>query len=288
LPPEGDPVLTTLTDGVADVRLNRPEALNAVDDTMFTAILETAVRLRSDPSVRAVVLSGAGRGFCAGLDTSVFARMDTGGEGASWRPPDADAAAAAIADVDGLVLGRSQRAVLVWTTIPVPVIAGVHGAAVGFGLQFALGADIRIVSPDAKLGALEINWGLAPDSGGTQLLPRLIGADHALELCATGRVVSGREAVELGLATRVAEDPHTAAIALARQFAGRNPEAVRSIARLVRLGARGPAQSGLLAEREEMVHNVGSDNQREAVAAMREGRSPVFTDAPRSRTRTRL
>jgi len=269
-------VVTTVTDHVADVRLNRPGSLNAVDDAMFTALIETAARLRADESVRAVVLSGEGRGFCAGLDVTAFRAMRE--EGAGWRRPDADAAAAAIADVDGLILGRAQRAVLIWTTIPVPVIAAVHGAAVGLGLQLALGADIRMVAPDAKLGALEINWGLAPDAGGTQLLPRLIGPDRAMELCATGRLVTGREAAEIGLVTRLADDPRAAAAELARQIAARNPQAIRSVARLVRLGAQERWQEGLIAERDEMSHNVGSPNQREAVAAAMEKRPPVFTD----------
>jgi enoyl-CoA hydratase/carnithine racemase len=273
---EHPPVVTTVTDHVADVRLNRPGSLNAVDDGMFTAIIDTAARLRADESVRAVVLSGAGRGFCSGLDVTAFGAMRE--EGADWRRPDADAVAAAMADVDGLTLGRAQRAVLIWKTIPVPVIAAVHGAAVGLGLQLALGADIRVVAPDAKLGALEINWGLAPDAGGTQLLPRLIGPDRAMELCATGRVVTGREAVEIGLATRLADDPRAAAAELACQIAARNPQAIRSVARLVRLGAQERWQEGLIAERDEMHKNVGSPNQREAVAAAVEKRPPVFAD----------
>jgi enoyl-CoA hydratase/carnithine racemase len=271
-------VVTTIEDGVAVVRLNRPATLNAVDDEMFTALIETAARLRGDTSVRAVVLTGEGRGFCAGLDTASFARMRHEGPDGDWRPRDADATAAALADVDGLILGRAQRAVLVWRTVPVPVIAAVHGAAVGLGLQLALGADIRIVSPDATLGLFEIRWGLAPDAGGTQLLPALIGADRAMELCATGRAVTGTEAAAIGLATRTAEDPRSAAVALAREIAQRNPQAVRSVARLIRLAASGGLQKGLLAEREEMVANVGSPNQREAVTAARERRPPAFAD----------
>jgi enoyl-CoA hydratase/carnithine racemase len=271
-------VLTTVTDGIADVRLNRPASLNAISSDMFPVIIETAVRLLADPAIRVVVLSGEGRAFCAGLDTSAFDTMREDGAGGNWRPAGADAAAAALADVDGLALGRGQRAVLVWQTIPVPVIAAVHGAAVGLGLQLALGADIRIVAPGAKLGALEITWGLAPDSGATQLLPRLIGSDHAMELCATGRVVTGTEAVRIGLATQLADDPRAAAAELARQIAARNPQAIRSVTRLIRLGAAGHWQDGLIAEREEMTKNVGSGNQREAVAAVREKRAPHFAD----------
>jgi enoyl-CoA hydratase/carnithine racemase len=233
--PDSQPVVvTTVSDGVADVRLNRPGSLNAFNDAMFTAVIEAAARLRDDPAVRAVVLSGNGRAFCSGLDTRAFDLMREAGPGATWRPEDADEAAAAIADVDGLALGRGQRAVLVWQTMPVPVIAAVHGAAVGLGLQLALGADIRIVAPDAKLGALEIRWGLAPDSAGTLLL--------------------------------------------AQQIAARSPEAIRSVARLIRLGAQGRWQEGLIAEREEMHQNTASNNQREAIAAAREKRSTIFSN----------
>lgn len=107
------PVHTAVADGVAEVWLNRPDALDAVNDAMFSTLIETAARLRTDPAVRAIVLSGAGRGLCAGLDTGVFDRMRDGTERGDWRPIDADEAAAALADVDGLVPGRAQRAVLV-------------------------------------------------------------------------------------------------------------------------------------------------------------------------------
>src|SRR3954447_14549432 len=133
-------VLLTLTDGVAEVRLNRPERRNAMNDEMFTALLHAAARLRGDTAVRAIVVSGEGPDFCGGMDTSNFDRMRQDGKLALWRPPDADEAAEAIIDVDGLTLGRGQRIVLVWTTMPVPVIAAVHGAAVGLGLQLTLGA----------------------------------------------------------------------------------------------------------------------------------------------------
>jgi len=271
-------VLVTCSDGVAEVRLNRPAKRNAVDDDMYAGLLHAAARLRDDPSVRVVVLAGAGASFCAGADTSTFDLMREHGRSAQWRPEGADEAAAAIVDVDGLRLGRGQRAALVWRTMPVPVIAALHGAAVGLGLQLALGADIRIAAPDAVLGAFEIRWGLAPDSGGTQLLPALIGVDRAMELCTTGRAVTGVEALGYGLVTAVADDPRRAAAELAREIAGRNPEAVRSAVRLVRMAAPRLSETALIAERSEMFANIGTPNQREAVAASREGRAPTFAD----------
>ena len=270
-------VLLTIADGVAEVRLNRPDRRNALRDEMYDGLLRAAARLREEESVRAIVLSGEGATFCAGMDTSGFDLMRAEGKAAAWRPADADEAAEAIVDVNGLTLGRGQRAVLVWTTMTVPVIAAVHGAAVGMGLQLALGADIRIVTPDATLGAYEIRWGLAPDGGGTQLLPPLIGFHRAMDLCTTGRRVSGKEAVSIGLATSLAEDPRSAALDLARTIAGRSPEAVGSVVRLLRAGRPDLDQSALIEERTEMLRNIGSDYQREAVAAVREGRDPVFS-----------
>ena len=274
-------VVTEVVDGVAEVRLNRPDRRNAVDDAAYDGLLHAAARFRDDPAVRAIVLTGAGPVFCAGADTSTFDLMREHGPAAPWRPADADEQAARIVDVAGLTLGRGQRAVLAWRTMPVPVIAAVQGAAVGLGLQLALAADIRIAAPSATFGAFEIRWGLAPDSGGTQLLPALIGADRAMLLCATGRSVTGTEALPMGLVTELADDPVAAAFELARSIAARNPEAVRSVVRLVRAAQGWPDPDALIAERTEMFANIGTDNQREAVAAARAGREPVFT-APRS------
>jgi enoyl-CoA hydratase/carnithine racemase len=176
-----DAVLVDIIDGIADVRLNRPEAMNALNDDLFAALIDTGQWLRSEPGLRAVVLSGEGRGFCAGLDTSSFSGQTSG---ARLVPADVDGDPNRSGDlgVDGLLLGRGQKAVWVWRLIPVPVIAALHGAAVGGGLQVALGADLRYATPDAKLGLLEINWGLVADMGGTQLLAALIGLDHARDL----------------------------------------------------------------------------------------------------------
>ncbi|NED51687.1 enoyl-CoA hydratase, partial [Micromonospora aurantiaca] len=121
--------------------------------------------------------------------------------------------------------------------MPQPVIAAVHGHALGGGLQIALGADIRIVAPDAKLSVLEIRWGLIPDMTGTAALIRLVGEDVAKELTFTGRMVSGEEAVRIGLATRTADDPRAAATELAREIAGNSPDAVRSAKRLLNRAA---------------------------------------------------
>lgn len=265
-------VSCTVADGVADVQLTRPEKLNALDPAMFEALVATGLRLCEDHSVRAVVLSGAGRGFCAGLDFSSFRAMAADGQ--PGRPTQPTSAQRPIGPARAL----GQQAAYVWTHLPVPVVAAVHGVAFGGGLQVALGADIRIVAPDAELSVMEIRWGLVPDMTATQVLPDLVGRDVAKELTFTGRVVSGEEAVDIGLATKVASDPLAAARALAAEIATKNPAAVRHAKRLLEAAGRVSLADGLAAEQECISELIGSPNQVEAVQANLAGRTPVFTD----------
>ncbi|MWA04888.1 crotonase/enoyl-CoA hydratase family protein [Actinomadura sp. LD22] len=266
-----DCVLCEVSDGVADVRLNRPDQLNALNDAMFAQLIAVGERLLDEPGLRAVVLSGAGRAFCAGLDFTAF-RAQADAE--PWRPEavaqaDGQETPAAPRDdfgVPGLVLPRGQKAVWVWQALEVPVIAAVHGFALGGGLQIALGADIRLVSADARLGVLEMDWGLTPDMCGTQILPRLVGLDVAKELALTARKVTGEEAVRIGLATRVCPDPRAEALAMANTIARRNSDAVRAAKSLLNRAWDAEAmKAGFRAERDFMERNVGSPLQREAV-----------------------
>ena len=262
-------VTVSITDAVADVRLNRPEKRNALDGAMFAGLVTAGERLKSEPGVRAVVLSGAGQDFCAGLDFGWFRAMRDG---------ERLSAQADLPPGHGPARALGQRAAYVWAEIPVPVIAAVTGNALGGGLQIALGADIRIVAPDARMSVLEIRWGLVPDMTGTQLLPELVGGDVAKELTFTGRMVSGEEAVALGLATRVDPDPRQAALDLARSIAGRSPDAIRAAKRLLDLAGRADLETGFAAEQKEIGALIGSPNQAEAVAAEFEQRPPRFTD----------
>ena len=262
-------VTVTLIGAVADVRLNRPEKRNALDPAMFEALVATGERLKSQPGVRAVVLSGAGPDFCAGLDFASFQAMRAGMR---------LSATAQLPAADGPAKATGQRAAYVWAEVPVPVIAALRGNALGGGLQIALGADIRIVTPDARLSVFEVAWGLIPDMTGTQLLPELVGRDVAKELTYTARIVSGEEAVRIGLATRTDPDPLAAALAMAKEIAGRSPHAIRAAKRLLDLAGRTDLASGFAAEQEEIRALIGSPNQVEAVTARLEKRDPRFDE----------
>lgn len=263
-----DRVSVTCSSGIADVRLNRPDKLNALDRAMFEALVDTGRALREDRSLRAVVLSGEGRGFCAGLDFMSFMAMAGDGEaGAALFRRDADSPANA-----------AQRAAWIWTEVPVPVIAALHGVAFGGGLQIALAADIRIAAPDARLSVMEIKWGLVPDMSGTQTLRHLVRADVARELTYTGRIVSGTEAAALGLVTRVDPDPRAAALALAAEIAGKSPDAIRAAKRLLDRSRLVGAAEGLRLEEEVQRTLIGGANQIEAVQANLEKRTPRFRD----------
>ena len=263
-----DRVTVSVDAGVADVRLNRPDKINALDPAMFSALAETGEALKEDTSVRAVVLSGEGRGFCAGLDFTSFQAM--AGDGA------AEGSTRRIGDTDGRITHLGQQAAYVWQEVPVPVIAAVHGVALGGGIQVALGADLRFVAPDARLSVLEIRWGLVPDMTGTLMLPRLVGLDVAKELVFTGRMVTGEEAVQLGLATRVTSTPREDALALARELAGKSPAALKGAKRLLNASGTRSVAEQFAAEREEIGALIGSTDQVEAVTAYFEKREPVF------------
>lgn len=264
-------VLVSITDGIADVRLNRPDKLNALDGAMFEAICESGEALKTDPSVRVVVLSGEGRGFCAGLDLSTFQAMagsaDTAGAADS----------VAIMSTQGRITHLGQQICWVWQELDVPVIAAISGPALGGGLQLALGADIRIVAPDAKLSVLESRWGLIPDMTGTGMLPALVGLDVAKELTFTGRILSGDEAVAIGLATRVAEDPRGAAMALAADLTTTSPDALREGKRLLNLSGTRPLAEQFADERATMRSLIGTPNQVESTRAYFEKRPPRFS-----------
>lgn len=260
-----DRVTVSTSDHVAHVRLDRPDKLNAIDPAMFEGLLEAGKYLAAQDQVRAVILSGEGRMFCAGLDFASFAAM----------AGDAEAMEPLETRTHGLS-NRPQHACLQWRELPMPVIAAIQGGALGGGLQIALGADIRLVTPDARLAIAEIRWGLVPDMGGCVVLPGLMRDDQIRELTYSGRDVSGEEAVQLGLATRVEADPLAAAQDMARAMATRSPSAMRASKRLLNQAAEDDPATVLLAESREQAALMGGAHQVEAVMAQMEKRPPVF------------
>ena len=273
-------VTVVIDRGVADVRLNRPDKLNALDTDMFVALVDAGARLAAEPSVRAVVLSGEGRAFSAGLDFSGFRAMADGGRAAGDGGAGGSDGArlGAIGATDGRITHLGQQAAHCWSEVPSPVIAAIWGHCLGGGLQIALGADLRIVHPDATLAVLEIRWGLSPDMTGTATLSRLVGPDVAKELAWTGRAVSGEEALRLGLATRASDTPLDDALALARDIATKSPHAIRGIKRLLEQSGRVPLAQQYADEREVIGSIVGTPNQVEAVTAYFDEREPTFAD----------
>jgi enoyl-CoA hydratase/carnithine racemase len=252
--------------GVATVTMVRADKHNALDQAMFEGLMNAAEQLADDLSVRAVVLHGEGKSFCSGLDIASF----MAGRGGTH----------VLLARDGDRLANfAQRVTYDWSLVPAPVIAAIHGNCFGGGLQIALGADIRIAAPDAKLSIMEIKWGLVPDMGLTQTLPRLIPIDVAKELTFTGRIVSGSEAVELGLVTRTAEDPLSAALALADEIAQKSPDAVRAAKRLYdETWTSNDTATALVLESQLQTGLIGKPNQIAAVVAGMSGEQPVFVD----------
>lgn len=260
-----DLVLVAVEAGVAHVRLNRPDKRNGLDLAMFRAIVAAGERLALDRSVRAVVISGEGAAFCAGLDWGAFLAM--GAEGARiLLEREADTTA-----------NLAQRVAWVWRELPVPVIAALHGPVFGGGFQIALAADLRIAAPDTQLSAMEVRYGLIPDMGLSQTLPRLVRADVAKELVFTGRLVGAEEALTLGLVTKIAADPVATARALAREIASRSPDAVRAAKCLLDAPGLDPAGS-LALETALQLGLMGRPNQLEAVASTIQKRAGVFQD----------
>jgi len=265
----GERVKVEIADGIAEVTLNRPDKLNALDSAMFEGLITAGQRLGGTRGLRAVVLTGAGRGFCAGLDKERFAAM-AGGLGK-----------AELNDLTTRTHGIAnafQQAAYVWRTLPVPVIAAIRGVALGGGFQIALGTDIRYVAPDTRLSILEVKWGLVPDMAGIALMRELARADVIRELALTGRVFSGAEALAYGFATALHADPLAAARATAKEIAAQNPDAVRAIKRLVNRATDHDAAAILIAESKEQAALIGSPNQIEAVRAGIEGRPGRFID----------
>ena len=267
-----DRVTIAIEDGIADVRMNRADKRNALDNAMFTSLAAVGDYLKTLSELRAVVLSGDGASFCAGLDFGSFQAM---AQGSSGQGGSVNAGAMS----DGRITHLAQQVCWVWQEVPVPVIAAVHGHALGGGMQIALGADIRIVHPDTQLSVREVHWGLIPDMTGTLMLSRLVRPDIVKDLVFSARVFSGAEGFELGVVTRLSKTPQADAMDLAQEIAGRSPDAVRGAKKLINLMANDGAAQQFAAEREVIGKLIGGANQVEAVMSHFEKRPPKFNSS---------
>ena len=266
-----DAVIIEKTAGVVDLRLNRPAKRNAVDSDIMNGLLGAIEQIKTDKTARVVVLSGEGKGFCAGLDMASFGAMVSG-------DLTAGNAASAYDDLSPAGANRVQQLGWAWQELQIPVIAAIHGGAMGGGLNIALGADIRVVAPDATLGFVEITFGLLPDMSATQSLRHIARLDRIKELILTGRKFTGSEAFEYGLATVLSDNPREAALAMARTIASRNPDAIRAAKKMLNESMFCSTRDGLLAESNRSRELMGTANQLEAIMSGFEKREPNFVD----------
>jgi enoyl-CoA hydratase/carnithine racemase len=212
-------VILKVENQIAYVTLNRAEKRNALDMAMFKAIDKISRQLKRNREIRAIIVQGAGRDFCSGLDvksvmsqkSSIMALL------AKWIPGQANLA---------------QRVSYNWRKIPVPVIMVIHGRCWGGGLQIALGADFRFTTTNASLSIMEGKWGLIPDMGANLALREIVAKDVALKLAMTAEIITAQTALELGLVTGVSENPLQKAEELALQIAERSPDAVAAVKKL--------------------------------------------------------
>ena len=256
-------LLCEVAHGVATVTLNRPEALNAFSTAMQRELAALLPALAADAAVRCVILTGAGRAFCAGGD---IGEMD------------------APSDPSPLAGRNKLHRMLTTVLMPLvrlekPVIAAVNGAAVGAGMNLALAADIVLVAESAVLSQIFVKVGLVPDTGGLYLLTRLIGLNRAKELCFTGRMVSAREAADLGLVNRVlpAAELMPAAVALARELAGGATAAIGLTKTLLNLAGTASLEEMAEFESYALAVALSTDDHREGIRAFREKRPPRFS-----------
>lgn len=255
-------LLFQVADGVATLTLNRPQSLNAFSAQMQREMAVVIAQIAEDPAVRAVILTGAGRAFCAGGDIGEMA------EAAQPVP----------------LAGRNKlHRMLTTVLMPLvrlekPVIAAVNGAAIGAGMNLALAADITLVADTATFSQIFVKVGLVPDTGGLYLLTRLVGLNRAKELCFTGRMVGAREALELGLVNRVvpAQELMPAAVALARELADGATAAIGLTKSLLNMAPTASLEELAEFESYALAVVLCTEDHREGIRAFREKRKPQF------------
>ena len=263
--PEYADLLFEVDSNVATITLNRPNRLNAISGPMLESLSQALRDADRDRDVRVIVITGAGRGFCAGLDLKdLVAGTGIGSNGA-----------------DGLANARFDLAnspPIVLHTTDKPVICAINGPAAGYGMDLALGADIRIASRDAKLAAVFTRRGILPESGGAWLLPRLIGWEKAAEIAFAGRTLSAQEALETGLVSHVVDPDQLMPTTrqLAAEIAANAPLAVQATKRMMRLGLEETFEANVHHVFLQLLPLFGSKDFGEGVKAFIEKREPQF------------
>jgi len=242
---------TSIANGIATITLNRPEKLNAFTGTMREDLLAALQSCERDDAARVVVITGAGRAFCAGGDVEYMASLQAANDTTSFRK----------------LLDVGRDVVLQIVSMEKPVIASINGVAAGAGCNLALACDYRIASDQAKLGETFVRIGLHPDWGGTWLLPRLVGRSRALELCMTGRMIGAAEALAIEMVDRVVADLASETETFARAIADGPPLAIRAIKRALNASERNDLREQLDLEAEQQLRCFESEDAKERIAA---------------------
>lgn len=268
-------VRVEVADRLATVSLNRPDKLNAVSPEVFAGLAEAGERVSDDDEVRAVLIRGEGRAFCAGLDLASLQGFAGGGASADASGDGAGGNGARTTRTGG----DPQAGWRIWQTMDKPVVAAVQGYALGAGFQLALAADIRFAATDAVMSVFEITYGLVPDLGGTQFLPPIVGPAKAKELIWTAKRLNAEEALALGLVNHVVpnDELEDRARAFALDLASRPPLPIAFTKRILSEGSRLSLEEGMRREIEAQARCITSDDMKEAVAAAFEKRQGTFT-----------
>jgi Enoyl-CoA hydratase/carnithine racemase len=243
---------------VGIVRMNRPKAFNTFTIQMFDELELITKQIEDDHDLRCIVLTGEGHHFCAGIDISLLAETSS-----EW----------SVRNVNKL-----HARLFRWENMTQPIVAAINGACMGGGLEFALTCDMRIAAANASFSMPEVGFGLAPDMGGSQRLPKVVGASQAKRLLLTGEKFDAREALRLGVVDEVVEPDQLLerAMTIANKIASQPPMAVRFVKKAVNLAMESSLSAGMLFEQVQSIYALGSEDKDEAAAAFLEKRAPHF------------
>ena len=258
-------LLVEFSDNILTITLNRPDRLNAINGPMLSTLSSTLQQANIDPEVRAVILTGAGRGFCSGLDLK---QQMGNGEAGAVQPARRGYQMFDLHNSPPIVINRMDK----------PMICALNGAAAGYGMDMALGCDIRIASEHGKLGAVFAKRGVLPESGGCWYLPRLLGWAKAAEVAFLGDVLDANKSLELGLVNRVVphDDLMTETRKMAMQIAKNAPLSVQTTKRMMRLGMDEPFEAAVDHIYLQLLPLFQSDDFKEGLASFAERREPNF------------